>query len=39
MGNQGMGLGGPGRPGPMSEEEKKRARERRQEECSFLFFV
>ena len=39
MGNQGMGgpgagrnpFGGPG--GPMSEEDKKKARERRQEEC------
>ncbi len=35
MGNQGLGgLGGPGGGRPFqTEEEKKRARERRQEEC------
>ena len=34
MGNQGLGPGGRGLGGmPPTEEEKKRARERRQEEC------
>ncbi len=37
MGNQGMGGPGGGRNpfGQMSEEEKKKARERRQEECKW----
>ena len=37
MGNQGMGGPGGGRNpfGQMSEEDKKKARERRQEECKF----
>ncbi len=46
MGNQGLGGPGGGRNpfGQMSEEEKKKARERRQEECrlmkvdSYLYF-
>ena len=43
MGNQGMGGPGAGRNpfggqgGPMSEEDKKKARERRQEECKNLY--
>jgi len=31
-----MGGGGPGRRRPMTEEEKKQARERRLEECKYL---
>jgi hypothetical protein len=41
MGNQGMGGPGGGRNpfGQMSEEEKKKARERRQEECKCYKYI